>query len=104
MSLGKNILITFDEVQMWFYLSSSNQSIVPSQDLCESQDPYENPPMTKKIEWTSNFRDEEDIFLVEVWINTSMNPGNEKSKAYWKKITKITMKTKGLYLSIHQVL
>jgi hypothetical protein len=78
MSLGKNILIPFDEILMWFYLSSSNQSIAPSQDLCESQDPYENPLMTKKIEWTSNFRDEEYIFLVEAWINTSMNPENEK--------------------------
>jgi hypothetical protein len=54
-----------------------------------SQDPCEKSPTTKKIKQSSNFRDEEDVCLVEARINVEMDPmcGNEqKTKAYWKRI------------------
>jgi len=38
-----------------------------------SQDPCENPLTTKETKQSSNFKDEEDICLIDAWINTSMD-------------------------------
>jgi hypothetical protein len=38
-----------------------------------SQDPCENSLTTKEIKQSSNFKDEEDICLIDAWINTSMD-------------------------------
>jgi len=57
----------------------SNQAIMLSQKPCE------NPPKTKKIKQCSNFREEEDICLIEIWINTSMDAlweNEQKKRSY----------------------
>jgi hypothetical protein len=75
--------LMYDGSDLNTQLSQDNYDVLiqySNQAIMLSQKPCENPPKTKKIKQCSNFREEEDICLIEIWINTSVDASWENEQ------------------------